>query len=97
MRRTATYLPQVATEQGWDQIQTIDSLLRKGGFKTTITPEVRKSIKLTRYRSQEIQMNYNEYRTVVEHNQQQKRGNFNGNSGATGGSANSGQLGRVQC
>uniref|UniRef100_T1GS44 AMMECR1 domain-containing protein n=1 Tax=Megaselia scalaris TaxID=36166 RepID=T1GS44_MEGSC len=96
MKRTATYLPQVATEQGWDQIQTIDSLLRKGGYKASITPEVRKSIKLTRYRSQEIQMNYNEYRSVVEQQQQQKRGNFNGNSG-TGGSANSGQLGRVQC
>ncbi|KAL5289380.1 AMMECR1L family protein [Megaselia abdita] len=96
MKRTATYLPQVATEQGWDQIQTIDSLLRKGGFKASITPEVRKSIKLTRYRSQEIQMNYNEYRSVLDQHQHQKRGNFNGNSG-TGGNANSGQLGRVQC
>lgn len=32
----------------WDQIQTIDSLLRKGGFKAPITSEFRKSIKLTR-------------------------------------------------
>ncbi|KAF8782650.1 AMME syndrome candidate protein 1 like [Argiope bruennichi] len=32
-KRTATYLPEVAPEQGWDQIQTIDSLLRKGGYK----------------------------------------------------------------
>lgn len=51
---------------GWDQIQTIDSLLRKGGYRANITPETRKSIKLTRYRSQEIQMNYKEYREVVE-------------------------------
>ncbi|XP_073834500.1 uncharacterized protein CG5902 [Musca autumnalis] len=65
-KRTATYLPQVATEQGWDQIQTIDSLLRKGGYRAAITPETRKSIKLTRYRSQEIQMNYKEYREVIE-------------------------------
>lgn len=65
-KRTATYLPQVATEQGWDQIQTIDSLLRKGGYRAIITPETRKNIKLTRYRSQEIQMNYKEYREVIE-------------------------------
>lgn len=65
-KRTATYLPQVATEQGWDQTQTIDSLLRKGGYRAAITPETRKSIKLTRYRSQEIQMNYKEYRETLE-------------------------------
>uniref|UniRef100_A0A0K8TPT0 AMMECR1 domain-containing protein n=1 Tax=Tabanus bromius TaxID=304241 RepID=A0A0K8TPT0_TABBR len=65
-KRTATYLPQVATEQGWDQTQTIDSLLRKGGYRAAITPDTRKSIKLTRYRSQEIQMSYNEYRELSE-------------------------------
>lgn len=61
-RRTATYLPQVAPEQGWDQIQTIDSLLRKGGFRGAITQETRRSIKLTRYTSTECQMSFNEYR-----------------------------------
>lgn len=35
---------------GWDHIQTIDSLLRKGGYKAPITNEFRKTIKLTRYR-----------------------------------------------
>uniref|UniRef100_A0A5F9DJT2 AMMECR1 like n=1 Tax=Oryctolagus cuniculus TaxID=9986 RepID=A0A5F9DJT2_RABIT len=48
VKRTATYLPEVAKEQDWDQIQTIDSLLRKGGFKAPITSEFRKTIKLTR-------------------------------------------------
>lgn len=71
-KRTATYLPQVATEQGWDQLQTIDSLLRKGGYRAAITQEMRKSIKLTRYRSQEIQMHYKEYR---EH-QERRAGQF---------------------
>lgn len=36
---------------GWDHIQTIDSLLRKGGYKAPITNEFRKTIKLTRYAS----------------------------------------------
>uniref|UniRef100_A0ABM5EVT3 Nuclear protein AMMECR1 isoform X1 n=1 Tax=Pogona vitticeps TaxID=103695 RepID=A0ABM5EVT3_9SAUR len=46
-KRTATYLPEVAKEQGWDHIQTIDSLLRKGGYKAPITNDFRKTIKLT--------------------------------------------------
>ncbi|XP_075919977.1 AMMECR1-like protein [Petromyzon marinus] len=42
-KRTATYLPEVAEEQGWDQIQTVDSLLRKGGYKASISNDFRKS------------------------------------------------------
>jgi uncharacterized protein (TIGR00296 family) len=61
-RRTATYLPEVAPEQGWDQIQTIDSLLRKGGFKGSITQETRRSIRLTRYQSEKMTVSYQEYR-----------------------------------
>ncbi|EGI59540.1 Uncharacterized protein G5I_12323 [Acromyrmex echinatior] len=53
-KRTATYLPSVAMEQGWDQIQTIDSLLHKGGFKGLVTPDIRRSLKLTRYQSEEV-------------------------------------------
>lgn len=55
-------MPQVASEQGWDQIQTIDSLLRKGGHRGQINEQTRRSIKLTRYTSQEVHMTYNEYR-----------------------------------
>jgi len=61
-KRTATYLPEVAPEQGWDRIQTIDSLLRKGGFKGVITNEVRLSIRLTRYQSEKMTVSYQEYR-----------------------------------
>ncbi|KAG8200659.1 hypothetical protein JTE90_022280 [Oedothorax gibbosus] len=61
-KRTATYLPEVAPEQGWDQIQTIDSLLRKGGYKGIITTDVRKSIRLTRYQSEKLTVSYNEYK-----------------------------------
>lgn len=69
-KRTATYLPQVATEQGWDQTQTIDSLLRKGGYRASITPEMRRSIKLTRYTSQECHMTYGEYRDLRDRQSQ---------------------------
>jgi len=60
-KRTATYLPEVPTAQGWDKIQTIDSLLRKGGFKGCVTPEVRKSIRLVRYQSERHTVTYQEY------------------------------------
>ncbi|XP_023698622.1 nuclear protein AMMECR1-like isoform X2 [Paramormyrops kingsleyae] len=67
-KRTATYLPEVAKEQGWDHIQTIDSLLRKGGYKATITNDFRKTIKLTRYHSEKMTMSYAEY---IAHRQHQ--------------------------
>ena len=46
---------------GWDKIQTIDSLLRKGGFKSAVTPDVRRAIRLVRYQSQKVTMTYSEY------------------------------------
>lgn len=61
-----TYAVYLRIFPGWTQTETIDSLLRKGGYRAAITPDMRKSIKLTRYRSQEIQMCYNEYREILE-------------------------------
>ncbi|KPM04232.1 AMMECR1-like protein 2 [Sarcoptes scabiei] len=43
-KRVATYLPEVAVEQGWNHAETIDSLLRKGGYRGHITEEVRLNI-----------------------------------------------------
>jgi len=60
-RKTATYLPEVAKEQGWTRIQTIDSLLKKAGYWKTITEDFRNTIKLTRYRSEKIILSYDEY------------------------------------
>ena len=59
--KTATYLPEVASEQGWSKHEAIDSLLRKGGYKELITQEMRQSIKLTRYRSEKCSLTYEEY------------------------------------
>jgi hypothetical protein len=47
--------------KGWDRLQTIDSLLRKGGFKGTVTDEVRRNIRLTRYRSEKTSVSYEDY------------------------------------
>ena len=42
-------------------MKTIDSLLRKGGYKSQISEEFRRKVKVTRYQSQVMSMNYNEY------------------------------------
>ena len=60
-KRSATYLPEVAHEQGWNHIQTLDSLLRKGGYKAPITNEMRKNVHVTRYRSEKLTLHYNDY------------------------------------
>lgn len=54
---------------GWDKIETIDSLLRKGGYRGHITPDVRESIKLTRYQSSETHLPYDEYRELADRRQ----------------------------
>lgn len=61
-KRTATYLPEVMTEQGWTKEEAIDSLLRKGGYRGPITDCVRSSVVLTRYQSSKVEASYQEYR-----------------------------------
>jgi len=63
--KTATYLPEVAREQGWTKLQAVDSLLRKGGYKDIITEEVRQRIKLIRYQSEKSTVTYEEYVRVA--------------------------------
>ncbi|CAG8586025.1 1033_t:CDS:2, partial [Acaulospora colombiana] len=60
-RRTATYLPEVAEEQGWTKEEAIDSLLRKSGHSGRITDKIRNRIVLTRYQSAKYSITYEEY------------------------------------
>lgn len=46
---------------GWNHQETIDSLLRKGGYKGSINETVRSSVRLTRYRSDELQLHAGDY------------------------------------
>ncbi|PIA14338.1 AMMECR1-domain-containing protein [Coemansia reversa NRRL 1564] len=64
-KKTATFLPEIAKEQGWSKIETIDHLLRKGGYQLTITSEMRESIKLTRYQSKKAHLSYVEYTEML--------------------------------
>lgn len=46
---------------GWDHIQTIDSLMRKGGFRGSITPDIRASVCVVRFQSDKLSVSYSEY------------------------------------
>jgi len=58
---SATYLPEVASEQGWSRTETIKELVSKSGFKRTLTTEVKSRIKLVRYQSSCVSLSYEEY------------------------------------
>lgn len=58
---TATYLPQVAEEQGWDKLDAVDSAIRKAGWDGTITEDLRRNIKLRRYQSRTCTVTWDDY------------------------------------
>lgn len=58
---SATFLPEVATQQGWDQQTTIESLVRKAGYRHAVSPELIRGIKCTRYQSSKLQASYQDY------------------------------------
>jgi len=60
-KRRATYLPEVAPEQGWNKQETIDSLISKAGWEGKVTDQLRYSIQLQRYQSSKASLNYQDY------------------------------------
>ncbi|EME30956.1 AMMECR1 family [Galdieria sulphuraria] len=58
---SATYLPEVCLEQGWTKEQCISSLIRKSGYRNTISESLLKTIRLTRYSSKKYSLSYSEY------------------------------------
>ncbi|KAL3895175.1 MAG: hypothetical protein SGCHY_004858 [Lobulomycetales sp.] len=62
---SATFLPHVALEQQWTHTDTIDALLRKGGWGShTITQTDREAVTLVRYRSSTADASYNEWKVL---------------------------------
>ncbi|KAF8631184.1 hypothetical protein AX15_002519 [Amanita polypyramis BW_CC] len=58
---SATYLPDVMPDQGWDKIEAIDSAIRKAGWNGLITEDLRRSIKLRRYQSSVCSASWEDY------------------------------------
>lgn len=58
---SATYLPNVAPEQGWDREETIDSAIRKAGWDGQITDDLRRNLNVRRYQSRKCTVGWGEY------------------------------------
>jgi uncharacterized protein (TIGR00296 family) len=58
----ATYLPEVAKEQEWNNVQAVASLIQKAGFQGTVTPELLRSIHCTRYESSKHRVTFDAYK-----------------------------------
>lgn len=58
---SATYLPEVAAEQGWSQLEAIKSLVKKSGFLDPLTEEIKIKIRCTRYQSSKNILSYETY------------------------------------
>ncbi|KXZ46809.1 hypothetical protein GPECTOR_40g543 [Gonium pectorale] len=66
VRRTATFLPDVAPEQGWDRQQAVDALIRKAGYAGPIGPALRESLSLERYQSTIAAITYEEFAAALK-------------------------------
>lgn len=60
-QHSATYLPEVAHEQGWTQEETIEELVHKSAYPKALTDQVKARIQLTRYQSEKASLRYDEY------------------------------------
>ena len=58
---SATYLPHVAEEQGWDRLETVDSAIRKAGWAGRISEDLRRAVRLRRYQSRACEVTWEEY------------------------------------
>ena len=59
----ATFLPDVAEEEGWDQRTTLKHLIKKAGYKGSLD-KVLSNIRLTRYQSIKYCISYIEYQKM---------------------------------
>lgn len=57
----ATFLPEVASENRWTQMETVAALVRKSGYYSDTTKEFMARVRCTRYQSSKIQLSYREY------------------------------------
>lgn len=60
-RRSATYLPEVAPEQGWDAQEAVESLCRKAGYHGHVSERLLRALRLTRYQSAKHLLTYDDY------------------------------------
>ena len=60
---SATFLPEVAEQEGWDQRTTLKYLVRKAGYRGSLD-KILNRIKLTRYQSIKKTISFDEYKKM---------------------------------
>jgi len=60
-RYNATFLPEVAHEQGWSHAQTLQELIHKSGYRGAVDAALHKRIALTRYQSDKESLTWQQY------------------------------------
>lgn len=65
-RYSATYLPDVAVEQGWTKEETLESLIRKAGFSGRKTWRDVAELHVVRYQGRKESVEFEEYRQWKE-------------------------------
>lgn len=58
---SATYLPEVAPEQGWDHIDALDSAIRKAGWSGRISEDLRRRVRVRRYQSRKCVVGWEDF------------------------------------
>jgi len=58
---TATYLPDVMPDQGWDKVEAVESAMRKAGWSGAITEDTLRTVKLRRYQSRKCTVGWDEF------------------------------------
>ncbi|GAA6006921.1 hypothetical protein JCM10207_009139 [Rhodosporidiobolus poonsookiae] len=58
----ATFLPEVAPAQGWSKVDAVDAAMRKAGFKGSVTDDMRRRARVSRYQSKKVKVSYEEWK-----------------------------------
>jgi len=58
---TATFLPDIASAQGWSKAKTIENAVRKAGIRGTLTPAFYASLRLYRYQGLKARATWDDY------------------------------------
>lgn len=58
---SATFLPEVASEQEWDHLETIMNLIRKSGYRGRIDETLLLSLRVTRYQSVKCTVDFQQF------------------------------------
>ena len=62
----ATFLPEIAAEQGWSREETLRSLVQKSGYRGAKSlAELKGFLRVTRYTSRKATLSYPEYLVLV--------------------------------